>query len=247
MTQFELVAEPFYPLRSAPRREKDSSPGVMRHGARALYLLMRFVLFGLQALLARPFVASLMSLCIWSTIQVGLTLSQQTRMHPAPLFQQKVLPKGAMPGIPRELFQPLAQVPPQNISDVRLVQQLLSERGLYKGTVDGRLGPETTHAIRAFQEQSDLTADGTLSEELIKRLKDKTAFSPRYESDAILIFSVQRRLNQLGYAVGNESGEISPQMKLALEKFEADHGLPITGTISGQLLRSLTAALGSHS
>lgn len=41
-----------------------------------------------------------------------------------------------------------------------LIQQALANAGLYTGKVDGDLGPKTKRAIREFQEQNGLNADG---------------------------------------------------------------------------------------
>jgi murein L,D-transpeptidase YcbB/YkuD len=40
------------------------------------------------------------------------------------------------------------------------VQIALKNAGLYKGKIDGDIGPKTREAISEFQEQNDLTVDG---------------------------------------------------------------------------------------
>jgi peptidoglycan hydrolase-like protein with peptidoglycan-binding domain len=54
--------------------------------------------------------------------------------------------------------------------DVRSVQTLLSERGFYKGAVDGVLGEETKDAIRAAQKSYGLTVDGVAGAETVSAL-----------------------------------------------------------------------------
>ncbi|PPE77239.1 lytic murein transglycosylase [Kaistia algarum] len=51
------------------------------------------------------------------------------------------------------------------------VQQLLARRGLYQGTVDGKIGEGTKKAIRAYQHQAQIVADGYASSELLQRLR----------------------------------------------------------------------------
>ncbi len=54
--------------------------------------------------------------------------------------------------------------------DVRNVQTLLSERGFYKGAIDGVLGEETKEAIRAAQKSYGLTVDGVAGAETVSAL-----------------------------------------------------------------------------
>ncbi|HLB95035.1 MAG TPA: peptidoglycan-binding protein, partial [Nitrospiria bacterium] len=43
---------------------------------------------------------------------------------------------------------------------VRTLQEALKTQGLYKGKVDGRMGPKTKQAVRLFQERWGLESDG---------------------------------------------------------------------------------------
>jgi peptidoglycan hydrolase-like protein with peptidoglycan-binding domain len=47
-------------------------------------------------------------------------------------------------------------------SAVRMAQQKLKSAGLYKGKVDGKSGPETMAALKAFQQQNNLKQTGKL-------------------------------------------------------------------------------------
>jgi peptidoglycan hydrolase-like protein with peptidoglycan-binding domain len=50
-------------------------------------------------------------------------------------------------------------------SEVAAVQQVLLNAGLYTGTVDGAFGPLTETAVRAYQTQHGLTADGIIGDQ----------------------------------------------------------------------------------
>jgi peptidoglycan hydrolase-like protein with peptidoglycan-binding domain len=58
----------------------------------------------------------------------------------------------------------------------RQTQIALRKAGFYKGDIDGKLGPQTKKAIKAFQKSKGLTPDGVIGvrtwEELAKILKD---------------------------------------------------------------------------
>ena len=55
------------------------------------------------------------------------------------------------------------------------------------------------------------------------------------------IEGIQDRLNNLGYDSGAVDGELGPITKAALEKFQADYGLPVTGKIDKATRNKLKA------
>jgi hypothetical protein len=70
----------------------------------------------------------------------------------------------------------------QSGDSVRDAQQVLKDKGFYSGAVDGIYGPMTRKAVRSYQEQQNLTADGrlgpqTLSSLGVKEATPKTSFS----------------------------------------------------------------------
>ena len=55
---------------------------------------------------------------------------------------------------------------------VKQVQQALKAKGVYSGKIDGKMGPSTMDAIRAFQKANKLeaTADKSLDDETLRAL-----------------------------------------------------------------------------
>lgn len=51
-------------------------------------------------------------------------------------------------------------VKPGTIEYSKKIQQALKNAGLYSGNVDGKIGPKTREAIKTFQSQNGLKADG---------------------------------------------------------------------------------------
>jgi hypothetical protein len=51
------------------------------------------------------------------------------------------------------------------------LQQLLTQRGFYKGTPDGQFGGQTREALRNFQASVGAPADGFASSEMLDRLR----------------------------------------------------------------------------
>ncbi|WP_249734012.1 lytic murein transglycosylase [Bradyrhizobium sp. sGM-13] len=53
------------------------------------------------------------------------------------------------------------------------LQQLLAQRGFYKGTPDGQFGGQTREALRSFQASIGAPADGFASSDVLERLRDR--------------------------------------------------------------------------
>jgi peptidoglycan hydrolase-like protein with peptidoglycan-binding domain len=58
------------------------------------------------------------------------------------------------------------------------------------------------------------------------------------------VASVQRALNRLGYGPVKADGIFGSGTKLALERFERDRKLPVSGEMSPRILKELAAASG---
>jgi peptidoglycan hydrolase-like protein with peptidoglycan-binding domain len=56
--------------------------------------------------------------------------------------------------------------------------------------------------------------------------------------------AVQSILADLGYAPGSIDGQLGPSTRRAIEDFEIDRGLPMTGDLSPRLMQELTAVSG---
>lgn len=53
---------------------------------------------------------------------------------------------------------------------IRSAQEVLREKGFYRSSIDGIVGPKTAAALREFQQSQQLEATGKLDEETAKRL-----------------------------------------------------------------------------
>jgi hypothetical protein len=58
----------------------------------------------------------------------------------------------------------------QNADSVHDAQQALKDKGFYTGSVDGIYGPLTRKAVRSYQRQQNLTADGRLGPQTLSSL-----------------------------------------------------------------------------
>ena len=58
------------------------------------------------------------------------------------------------------------------------------------------------------------------------------------------VLAVQRALADFGYGQIKPTGIYDPETRAAIEKFERDHRLPVTGQISDRFVRELAAMTG---
>jgi peptidoglycan hydrolase-like protein with peptidoglycan-binding domain len=148
--------------------------------------------------------------------------------------------------------------PARNMTDlVQNIQRELSVRGYYNGAVDGVQGPRTEQAIRDFQKgkgQNTLEpSDDLLSQ--IRRIPVKGEIKGDItgsinaplegERKSLRILSLQRALSRLGYGPVRVSGTFGPDTKEAIERFEKDWMMPVTGLMSENLFTKLAAVNGA--
>jgi membrane-bound lytic murein transglycosylase B len=70
------------------------------------------------------------------------------------------------------LFVAWPRVVPLSTSECMAMQQLLTQRGFYRGVIDGKLGRTSRNAVHAFQLSSGLApADGFATKEILARLR----------------------------------------------------------------------------
>lgn len=183
--------------------------------------------------------------------------------HPAPIFaarpllQQETTLPPRFSGTPSHLAPDLsAQARVQLIANI---QRELSRKGFYDGPADGIWGSKTDAAARDFLQASGLKANpeanenllGAISNYVAKPVAAAAAPSPpatdpiaKLIAPSKRIVSIQRALADFGYGQIKATGVHDPETRSAIEKFERDHRLPVTGQISDRFVRDLAAMTG---
>lgn len=147
-----------------------------------------------------------------------------------------------------------ANAPVRSMTDlIQNIQRELSVRGYYNGAVDGVPGPRTEQAIRDFQKgkgQNTLEPSDELLNQ-IKRVPVKSDVTGSIntplegERKSLRVLALQRALARLGYGPVRMSGTFTPDTKDAIERFERDWMMPVTGLMSDNLFTKLAAVNGT--
>jgi peptidoglycan hydrolase-like protein with peptidoglycan-binding domain len=174
------------------------------------------------------------------------------RARPAEPVPAKV----EMPALPR--------APAEVMSEV---QRELARRGFYDGPVDGLHGPKTDAAIRDFELAAGMKPSLQVNEALLQTMVKSSIEAPKPanasaaaaaappaggRNDAIgdmlsssrRVVGLQRALAQYGYGQIKPTGIVDAETRAAIEKFERERKLPVTGQPSERVARELAGLTG---
>ena len=210
----------------------------------------------------REFVAITMASAATITIFVNALLLQKGP-HPAPIFATRQVPAVPLaPARPQSAPATVPIAPPaadnaqsrtQLISDI---QRELNRRGYYDGASDGIWGAKTDSAARDFVQATGAKVSADASDALLHAILSsgakRQAVEPVRTNDPIAqliapskrVLAVQRALADFGYGQLKPTGVYDPATRIAIEKFERDRHLPVTGQISERVVRELAAMTG---
>jgi peptidoglycan hydrolase-like protein with peptidoglycan-binding domain len=217
----------------------------------------------------REFVGIVMATLATFAIFIN-ALFMQKGPHPAPIFATRpVVRQVAVPLAPPrpQVVQPApvaapAAAPaaadplanrPQIVSDI---QRELNKRGFYDGAIDGVWGARTDSAARDFAQAAGLKMNVESNDALLRAIQSSnvrhTASEPARTNDPIAaliapsnkILAIQRALADFGYGQIKPTGLYDPATRVAIEKFERDRRLPVTGQISDRFVRELSSMTG---
>lgn len=141
---------------------------------------------------------------------------------------------------------------------IKTLQQLLSAAGYGSVTVDGKLGPRTKAAIRAFQRTQGLKEDGIAGQQTMRRLESfyngsSVSVPPVVgtSSTAALLRSlskgdrgdqvrlIQQRLSGMGFYSGKVDGVFGAGTKAAVKAFQSAYRLKQDGVVGAQTYSAL--------
>ena len=101
----------------------------------------------------------------------------------------------------------------------------------------------TTTAIRSYQTDANLPADGVPSSTLLANLKIGTDATASTRLSCAQIAELQGELGERGYEnQGSQDGIVGPKVRTAIRTYQTDAGLPATGEATTSLLAHIQNA-----
>jgi peptidoglycan hydrolase-like protein with peptidoglycan-binding domain len=213
----------------------------------------------------REFVGGLLATIAVMSISTN-ALFLQKGPHPAPIFatrpmqQQQVVVPQPRPAMAQPVPAQSTVVPESSALNreqlVTNIQRELGRRGFYDGAVDGIWGAKTDAATRDFIQAAGVRINPEPGDLLLRAILSSGAKVNRpaepVRNDPIAeliapskrVLAIQRALSDFGYGQIRPTGQYDPDTRTAIEKFERDHRLPVTGQISERVVRELASMTG---
>lgn len=212
----------------------------------------------------REFVGIVMAtVAIFAIVTNALFL--QKGPHPAPIFATHPMLKQETAVAPAQ--PPVAKVnvaPDTALQNRRQlianIQRELNRKGFYDGIADGVWGAKTDAATRDFVQAAGLKVNPEANDNLLRALatsnvkaqSGRAGSTEPVRTDPIAeliappkrVLAIQRALADFGYGQIKPNGIYDVDTRMAIEKFERDHRLPVTGEVSDRFVRELATMTG---
>ena len=135
-------------------------------------------------------------------------------------------------------------------TQVTTLQNRLITLGYLTGKADGIYGKNTKAAVKAFQKNNNLDADGVAGSLTLLALYDDSAKDNKIETSTTLrigtisdaVADMQNRLIALGYLTGKADGNFGTKTSLALIAFQKANGLTADGIAGVKTLTKLNSS-----
>lgn len=132
-----------------------------------------------------------------------------------------------------------------NREQILELQTLLNGLGHDSGSPDGLFGSNTRRAVRAFQAEQGLIADGFPTSALLDQVRVRAGVAPPEPPrplDSGGVRELQRLLNDLGHDAGPADGRIGSRTRSAIRAFERAQGMNVNGRATTTVLEAARAA-----
>jgi peptidoglycan hydrolase-like protein with peptidoglycan-binding domain len=149
---------------------------------------------------------------------------------------------------------PVSYVQPLSPQAQREVQRHLKELGVYSGAVDGIWGRDSQEALERFQQTRGLQVTSNLNQATLATMGIKPADLLSLNDqpanmagrdvqgralNAEAVRTIQGRLKQLGLYAGDADGIWGDSTQAALERFQRDRGLQVSGNVNPNTLTTM--------
>lgn len=178
---------------------------------------------------------------------VGNALFLQTGRHPAPMFGTVVtLPAPSSIALPGPLPRPRPLAADALPLEPRPMEFRPAEPKTMEKAPERPVEPPTASTSRSVDPLTNLvkaTTSAPVSPSAA--VARPPAPIPAQQNPAVRrVAAVQRALSEYGYGQLKATGANNAETQAAIQKFEREHRMPVSGQVSDRLLRELAAAIG---
>jgi hypothetical protein len=203
--------------------------------------------FAMRILLQSPkdTIAGAFALAVVAAI-IANALFLQAGRHPSPMFGSAVAMPAALAAAnllprPRPVEADTAQIEPK-LADSKLAEPKVAEPRAVDSKPDAKSADPLANLVKA-------TSAAPMVPSNIARPPAPIPVSSRSEtianpSASRRVAAVQRALTEYGYGQLKSTGTVGTDTQAAIQKFERERKLPVTGQMSDRLVRELTAMIG---
>ena len=218
----------------APRRKRGSKAAVVEpHAERGL--VMRALLHSPKDTVA----GVLASVAAGAVITNALFL--QAGPHPAPMFGSTVVNLTATPAASSLLPRPRPVEADATVAEPRQAERPGESRTPETKAAESRAGDPLANLVKTTVPSSQPTTTAALS---------SSSNAPRppvpipQTAAGRRVAAVQRALTEYGYGQLKATGTMGPDTQVAIQKFERERKLPVTGNISDRVVHELGTMIG---
>jgi hypothetical protein len=237
-----------------PRRHRRAAAtvaGIEVERGLLLSLLLRLLM---RALLHSPkdMVAGLLAFAATSAI-IANALFLQTGPHPAPMFGSVVMIPQASSTAASSLPRPRPADAAALLSESRLAETKISEPKISEPRiVEPRPVESKPTEFRAAEPKAadpmtnlvKTTSTGPTAPSNVLRPPAPIPLQPGPTIGSRRVAAVQRALTEYGYGQLKPTGTIGPDTQAAIQKFERERRIPVSGQLSDRLMHELAAVIG---
>jgi hypothetical protein len=185
---------------------------------------------------------------------IANALFLQTGRHPSPMF-------GALVAIPPAGLTPVSPLPrprpveadatePKAVEPRAAEPKAIESKAIESKAVESRAAEPKTVEPRAADPLGSLVKATGAAPAAPANVLRPPAPIPVARNEVISgsgsrkVAAVQRALTEYGYGQLKPTGTIGSDTQAAIQKFEREHKIPVTGQMSDRLVRELTAMIG---
>jgi Putative peptidoglycan binding domain len=165
----------------------------------------------------------------------------QAGPHPAPMFGSTIVNLAATPAASSLLPRPRPTEADVTAAEPKQAEKASDSRNSETKTAESRAGDPLASLVKATTPSSQPTTTAALpSSPNMPRPP-----APIFQTPAARrVAAVQRTLTEYGYGQLKATGTMGPDTQVAIQKFERERKLPVTGSVSDRLVREIGTMIG---